>query len=448
MPMRTTLLLVFIILIASVKPVFTQEIWSLQDCIEYAMDHNLQIQKAGLNNERNEESYRQSIRNLLPSLNASSRFRPNFGKSIDPNTNDIVYQSFFSSSYSAGTSVSIFQGFSRVNRIAFSKILWSTGQFDEQALKAALSFQIMDAYYNVIFIKGLITISDSLLAQSQWNHNFVAGMISNGLKAESDILEVEAELASEQLRKLRALNDYDQAVLKLKQLINLDMGVAFEIRQVVPDLPENINWDHSIDSLYITALNTLPEIKSFGERVQASIISLAMTKANYYPSLGLYAGIGTGYYQTFLDPTGNVIPFVDQLSNNASQYLSFSMSIPLFNKGSYRSQTKLARIQLKETKLSLVQEQERVYQDIQQDWQKLLAVKMEIDQAKIQVEAREAAEAISRRKFEKGLVNQFEYSQAKSKLAQAKSDLLNTSIQYIITRRTIDYYQGLPISGM
>lgn len=445
--MRTTFLLIFVILIASAKPVFTQEIWSLQDCIEYAMDHNLQIQKAGLNSERNEESYRQSIRNLLPSLSAGTGYGASFGKSIDPNTNDIVYRSFFSNSYSASTSVSIFQGFRQINSIAFSKILWSAGRFDEQALKATLSFQIMDAYYNVIFIKGLIDISDNLLALSQWNLSFVNGMIRNGLKAESDILEVKADLASQELNKLRAQNEFDQALLKLKQLINLDKDIVFEIRYLIPDIPDNIQWNHSVDSLYMSALNNLPEIQSFSERVRASKISLARVNGSYYPYLRFGAGIGSGFYQTRLDPSGNVIPFANQISNNASQYFSFSMGIPLFNKGMNRSQSKLARIQLKDSELSLVQEQQGLYQDIQQDWQKLLALQMEFAQARIQVQARDAAEGIARRKFEKGLISQFEYSQAKSQLAQAKSELLNTSIQFVITRRTIDYYQGLPISG-
>lgn len=446
--MRTTFLLFFFVLLVSVKPVFTQEIWSLQDCIEYAMDHNLQLQKAGLNNERNEESYRQSIRNLLPSLSAGTGYGASFGKSIDPNTNDIVYQSFFSNSYSASTSVSIFQGFRQINSISFSKTLWSAGQFDEKALKATLSFQIMDAYYNVIFIKGLIDISENLLALSQWNLSFVNGMIKNGLKAESDILEVEADLASEELNKLRAQNEFDQALLKLKQLINLDIDIVFNIRYLIPSIPNNIQWNQSLDSLYLTALNNLPEIQSYSERVRASKISLSRVNGSYYPSLRFSAGIGSGFYQTRLDASGNVIPFADQISNNASEHFSFSMGIPIFNKGMNRSQSKLARIQLKESELSLVQEQQELYQDIQQDWQQLVALQLESTQADIQVQARDAAEKIARRKFEKGLVSQFEYSQAKSKLAQAKSELLNTRIQFVITRKTIDYYQGFPISGM
>ena len=446
--MRIILFLFLLIHFPDAIPASAQQTWSLEDCIAYGMIHNLDIQKAGLRNQRNEESYRQSIRNLLPDLSAGTGYGASFGKSIDPITNDVVYYSFSSNSFSASTSVSLFQGFRRINEIAFAKNLMAAGQYDLQSLKATLSFRIMDAYYNVIFFRGIVEISEDLLAAGQWNQDYVEGMIRNGLKAESDILEVAASVATEELNKIKAQNNYEEALLQLKQLINLEEGQTLVINQVKPDLQMVIKPDQQVDSLYYSALSRLPEIQSMRANVQASKISLAQSNSSYYPSLQFYAGAGSGYYQTRKDAEGHVIPFINQIANNASEHLGFSLGIPLLNNGRNRSQTKLARIQLKESELSLQQEQQKLYQKIHQDWKKLLALKMEIDQGTIQVKALEAAEITLRKKFGKGLASQFEVSQARNQLALARSGLLSTSLQYEITSRTIDYYQGIPIIGM
>ena len=446
--MRVSLLLLFFTYFILTPPVKAQKGWSLEDCIAYAMVHNIDIQKSHLNNQRNEENYRQTIRNLLPSFNAGAGYGASFGKSIDPITNDVIYHSFSSNSYSAGTSVSLFQGFRQLNSIAFSKSIVNAGKFDEQGLKATLSFQIMDAYYNVVFYKGLITIAEELLAASRWNLGFIQGMVKNGLKAESDILEIEASLASEELNRVRAQNQYKEALLHLKQLINYDKEEPFSIGDNISQMQEPITLDKSIDSLYQIALHEMPIIQRTREQLEASKINLNRTKSSYYPSLSAHAGLSTGFYQTRVDPEGHIIPFVDQLSNNASEYLSLSMSLPIFNKGMNLSQTKLAKIQHRESELNLIQEERRLYQKIQQDWQKLQAIKMEIELGEIQVKAMEANENIIRKKLEKGLVSQMEYNQAKNQLAEARSGLLSASLQYAVTRKTIDYYQGFPIPGM
>ncbi len=446
--MLTRFSLLFLCLMLFFKLGQAQKTWTLEDCIAYAMTHNIDLQKVGLNNERNEENYKQTIRNLLPSIYTDIGFRPSFGKSIDPNTNDIIFDPHFSNTYSAGTSIGIFQGFRRINQIKFSKTILEAGLFDEKAFRTSLSFNIMDAFFNLLFYKGLMSISIELIEQSQWNKRFVEGMIRNGLKAESDILEVEADLASEQLKLLRAQNEYEQGLLRLKQLINLDRSEAFIINDRIPEISDRGQLNHSIDSIYRTALTSYPNIQSSKARVVASQISLANTKSYLYPTLGFGAGIYTGYYQTNKNMQGDIIPFAEQLATNASQYLSVSFGIPLnFNQGMNRSRTKLARINLKESELNLKQEEQKLYQSIQQDWQKLAALRLEIEQGEIQVQARQAAELTIRRKFEKGLANQYEFSMARNQLALAKSELLNTSLQYEITRRTMNYYKGLPISG-
>ncbi len=421
----------------------TQQIWTLDDCIAYAMEHNIDLQKVDLNNQRNEENYKQSIRNLLPSIYTSVGFRPDFGKSIDPNTNDIIYDPHFSNTYSAGTSIDIFKGFTRINRINYTKTVFEAGLFDEKAFTRALSFSIMEAFYNALFFKRYIEISDELIRESEWNKKFIEGMIRNGLKAESDILSVEAELASAELSAIRARNDFDQALLKLKHLINLNENQDLIISDDNLDI-EKVILNHDVESLYSNALNNYPSILSSEASVITSGLSLKNAQAYIYPTFGLGGGISTGFYQTNKNSEGKILPFDEQFSNNANQWLSVYIGIPLsFNKGANRSQVKLAGISLRESELNLQKEKQALYQNIQQDLQKLNALDKEIEQGKKQVKAREAAEKIIRKKFEKGLTNQYELSQARNLLSLAKSNLLRTKIQFEIARRTVEYYKEI-----
>lgn len=439
--MITRFFLFGLLLIGVANSAYTQDTWSLNDCIAYALEHNIDIKKVDLNLERNEENYSQQIRNFLPTINAGVGFRPNFGKSIDPNTNDVIYDPHFSNTYSAGTSVSIFQGFRRLNNVKYAKIIIEAGLYNKKSFERVLSFKIMDAFYNALFYKKYILITEALLNESLWNKKYVDGMIRNGLRAESDVLSVEAEIASAELTRMKAQHTFEQATLSLKRLINLDVNQPLIIGDENLDFGQ-ISSNPGVESLYSIAVLNHPDIKSMQAKVATSLISLKNAKAYIYPTLGLGANVYTGFYQTVKDTQGRIIPFADQFRDNANQYLNVSIGIPIiYNRGQSRSQIKLAGINLRESELNLQNEKQNLYQNIQQDLQKMIALEKEIEQGRIQVKASEAAEKTIKKKFEKGLANQYELSQARNVLAKAKSNLMQTKIQYEISLRTIEYYQ-------
>ncbi len=420
-----------------------QKIWTLDDCITYALDNNIDLKKADLNNQRNDENYHQSIRNLLPSAYTSVGLTPNFGKSIDPNTNDIIYEPHLSNRYGAGTTIQVFQGFTRINRIKISKAVYEAGIYDEKSFVRALSFSIMEAFYNALFYKRYLEISDDLIQGSLWNKSYTEGMIRNGLKSESDIYTVEAEIASAELAKMKVQNNYDQALLKLKQLINLDVHENLQISDIYSNEDSEM-LQSSVESLFNVAVNNYPSILISRSLVSTAGLSLKNAQAFIYPTFSLGAHVSTGFYTTLKDQEGGVIPFAQQFRDNVNPYLSMAIGIPLeFNKGYNRSQIKLANINLRDRELDLLKEEQKLYKNIQQDWQKVLALEKEIEQSKVQVKASAAAEKVVRRKFEKGLANQYELSQARNLLSQAKSNLLQARIQYDISRRTIEYYKEI-----
>ena len=167
---------------------FAQKTWTLDECVSFALENNLQLNDFEYNNLSNRETYRQSIRNLLPSVNASSSYTVNFGRSTDPFTNDIVTTDFFTNNYSLESSIDLFQGFQKINAIKASKFLYKATQEEVMQQKFLLAFRVMQAFYDIEFSNGLVAISKEQLAVSQSNYDLVEKQIELGLKAGADLL--------------------------------------------------------------------------------------------------------------------------------------------------------------------------------------------------------------------------------------------------------------------
>ncbi|MDO1499309.1 TolC family protein [Winogradskyella maritima] len=163
--------------------VFAQESWTLDECVSYALAHNLQLNDFKYTNQSNKETYRQSVRNLLPSVNASSSYLVNYGRAEDPNTGTFVNQDFYSNNYSLESSIDLFQGFQKINAIKASKLLFKATKEDVLQQKYLLAFRVMQAFYDIQFFEGLVEISKEQLTVSQTNYSLVEKQVELGLKA-------------------------------------------------------------------------------------------------------------------------------------------------------------------------------------------------------------------------------------------------------------------------
>ena len=133
----------------------SQEVWTLEECVDYAIEHNLQVKNTSYNNESSRESYRQSVRDLLPSVNGSTDYSIRYGRSADPQTNDFVNTQFFSNNYSLNANLDLFRGFQKLNTIRASKFIYKATQEDILQEKFLLAFRVMSAYYDIKFFLGM-----------------------------------------------------------------------------------------------------------------------------------------------------------------------------------------------------------------------------------------------------------------------------------------------------
>ncbi len=433
----------FVLLVSLVS--FSQEKWTLDECVAYAIEHNLQVKNTAFNNDSSKESYRQSIRDLLPSVSGYTDYTIRYGRSADPQTNDFVNTDFFSNNYSLGANLDLFRGFQKLNTIKATKFIYKATQEDVMQQKFLLAFRVMRAFYDIQFYEGLVANSLEQLEISQGNFDLVQKQVELGIMAGADLYEAESNLLGDKLLVTQNKNLLANAKLILMQEMNLTDVDTIEIQETLEEVVPEQNEEVTLDSIYQTARNFVPLVKSQEYRVTAAKKQLHATRGSLFPSLSLVAGYGTSYFETNVDENGNVIPFKTQFNDNTSKFVGAQLNIPISNGWSAHSRAKQQKIAYMQAKNNLeIQEQElfKLIQQLVQDNQAILA---EYDQSTQKVKAQQLAFTIAQKRYEKGLINALELFQAKNLYGIAQNENLQAALKLKVNQRTIDFYSGLPI---
>ena len=424
-----------------------QKMWSLDECIQYALKNNLDIASKEISTASDKEQFSQSKRNLLPSVNAGSNYNINFGKSVDPNTNDVTYNSFASNTYGLNSSLTLFNGFVKKNTIDYNRFSYLAGMAEETALKNQIAFDVMNAFHNSLYYKGLLEIVKQQKELSELNLQKVKKEVEVGMSAKTDILEIEARLADEESLVIRTENNLNAALLELKRIMHFPASEKLNLEEVTDkDMIQSAIFENA-DSVYQLAIQHLPEVRAKNQQLKAVEKTLAIAKGYLYPSVSVSGSYNTGFYETRTDDNGNTISYSDQLKNNASQNIGFSLSVPLFNRWYTRSEIKLYRLNLEKQKVDLENYKNQLYYEIESYCQELSAISAEYLQAKKQTESNELAFEVAEKKKEQGMINILDFYTSKNLLSNAQSELLRTKLMYLLKRKTIDFYLGKPVFG-
>lgn len=430
----------FILVCLAGNTLVAQQKWSLNQCISYAIENNTDLKQYEIQEKISAENLNQSKRNLLPGLSASSNAGLSFGRSVDPITNDIVNTEFFNNTYSINSSVVIFDGFRLQNQIQYQKFRKQVSEYNRLNAIDDLAFGVMNAYFDVIYYKGMLEIANDQVETSKLSLKATEKQVSVGLLAQADLLEVTANLEMEELRRIQMENSLKSALLTLRQNMNLKEGSELNIaEETVPLLNVNIP-PH--DQLFETYTGWSPYYQSFISQVRISEKSLSVSRAELYPTISAGGSINTGYYETNKDDNDNVIKFRDQLENNKSKYLGASLSIPIFSRWNNRSNIKQAKLELDLAKAKLESERQKLYFEMSQNLNELEASGKEYFQYKRQTEVDQLAYQTAEKKFAQGLISVIDFYVVKNRYANTTSQVLRAKLQLEIKRKTLDFYSG------
>ena len=419
---------------------FAQDIWDLNRCISYAIEHNLGLKKMEVQEQIAAEDFSQAKRNLLPGISASSRAGVSFGRSVDPNTNDIVNTEFFNNSYELGASVTLFDGFRQINQIEYQKFRKKAGELNRLNAADDLAFAVMSSYFEVLYYQGMLKIAGEQVETSRLNLRKIEKQVELGMKSKTDLLEMKANYETEELRRIQVENSLKSSRLQLMQRMNNISDGDLLLKEVADPLVSPEKPDRQ--NLFSSYTQWSPYFKSYEAQMFASRKALAISRSQLYPTLNAFGSAGTGFYETTKDDNGKTIQFGSQLKNNLNQYLGASVNIPIFSRWGTRSNVKKAKLQYEYSQNTLEEEKQKLYFEMVSNLNELEALEKEYAQYMRQQEADQQAFQASEKKFEQGLINVVDFYIAKNRLASSGSQVLKARMLWEAKRKILDFYQG------
>jgi outer membrane protein len=442
--MKNLFALIFGILLSTGPAVFAQPTWSLQKCIDYALENNIQIKQQQINNEYYQNQVNQAKLNRLPGVNGSLSNNQNFGRSLGY---DNTYKNVNSSQYNGylSTDVTLWNGFSLQNTIKQYQFEMLAAIQDYEKAKDDLKLNIAAMYLEILFAEELEQVAKAQIEITQQQINRTKQLVDAGSLARGSLLEIEAQLAREDLALVNRQNSVQLAYLTLYQLLDLPFAESFKVE--VPKLPEikaNVSMINSYD-VFKNAINIRPEIKAAQLRVESAHKQLEIAKGNLYPSLGFSANYYNLFNNKYTDLTGADISFADQLKNNKRYSMGITLNVPVFNKFQVRNSISNAKLQVSDYEYRLQAARNVLRKDIEQAYTNALAALNRYMSSEKAVKSTQEAFRYTEEKFNVGMVNTVEYNQSKNNLAIAQSELLQARYEYIFRTKILDFYNGVPI---
>ncbi|MBK9390738.1 MAG: TolC family protein [Bacteroidetes bacterium] len=414
--------------------------WTLEDCINYAVTNNINLQRQQLLTEQAEVNFLKSKLDVLPTLNTGTYVDLGFGRTVNPVTNLITFKQNLSNYYSLNSSVDLFNGLTTLNSIQANKFLLKAGMESEKVSRNTLVVEILGQYYQVIYTKGLEQAAKMQLEQSEKQLFRITKMVETGKEALSKQYEMESRASSDRLAYTVSMSKASQALTTLRQMLQISAGSDFDV--VMPDLNTMIitDNDYRADSVYTVAAQVLPRLRAIEFELQASNKQYAASKGYVSPRISVSGSIYTGYYKVMNEAGLAQDPFTTQLKNNNSQAVSLSLYIPIFNNYTTGRNIKLARIKRDDTSLRLELEKNNLFTEIENACLDFNRGKDEYMAASSNLEFNKKSFNAVEKKFESGLVDVTDYAAAKTTLFTAETELLRTKLQVMIRKLTIQLY--------
>ena len=411
------------------------KIWSLQDCIAYAIDNNITVKDAVLGKSSAEVDYDRAKSSRLPNLNGSATQSLSHGNSIDPITSDYVSEQIHSTNLGISSSVSLFQGFQINNQIKQSKLLVDQNSFFVEVAKNNIELSVVQAYLQTLYSKEDIVISENDLIASEKEVERAKSRLDAGTIALNDYTDAQSQAATNKYDVITAKNNYEQQLLTLKQLLELGPMDTLEIESIdtgailmkaIPDKME----------VYKNALGSLPEISAGKLNIQINEKELDIAKGGYLPTLSLTGSIGSGY--TSIDYTD----FTDQLNNNFNQKIGLNLSIPIFNRYQTKAQVQTAKINIEKARLQLKDTEKGIYKNVETAWQNVLSSRDQLGAAEASREAAEESYRLAQKKYELGALNTTDLIISQNRYSNAQQNYIQAKYLSILYRLLLEFYQG------
>lgn len=450
----------------------TDTVLSLKQAVEIAVKNNLQVRQNQISMEQSFVAKNQAIDYLLPNISANGSQGENYGKSINPTTYTYVNQQSLTGSYSLSGSLVLFSGLQNQNGIRQYKYAYDASKLDWQQQKDNITLNVILGYLQILSNQELLDIARDQVEVDRQTVERLTIQNNEGAIAPSALSDVQGKYASDKVNVAAQANALEAAKINLFAILNIPYQRNMQYQKI--DVNQGLNdYPSDPDSIYQTALNTLPAIRSAALRIRSFQSALRAARGVYYPTLSLQASINSNYsdaatnsvpLNSFSYDTTNLlvntpgsqygviqknqnyntqrISFGDQFKNNRYTYIGLSLNIPILNYLRARNNVKLAKINLENSRINENYARNQLQQYVELAYQNMVlansSYKLYQDQVTAYAESFHSAEI----RFKEGVITSVDYVIAKNNIDQASSNLTAAKYNYIFRTKILDYYQG------
>lgn len=424
---------------------FSQKKWTLEECIAHAIDHNITVKRIELLKKNAEISLNTSQMSRLPNLNAGIGQNWNFGRTqVVSGLYEDLTQS--NTSFSVSSSIPIFTGFRIPNEIAQGKLEVKAALESLARAKEEISLSVASLYLQVLFSKELLKVAEEQLALSKLQLGNTQALFEAGKVPKSQLYDIEAQIAKDEVSVVQAENNLKLDLLNLAQSLELQDTEVFDIYEPVYNdvIDEFMSSIQPPRIIFDSALKYKPVIKEQEYKLQSAEKGLKIAQSAYWPMLNMGLGYGTNYFYSY-DYKDLNSSFSSQFKNNAGEYISLSLSIPIFNRFSVRNQVRSARVNIDNQQLALDDVKKNLYKEIESAYLSATSAQEKYRASGRAVKSTGESFEYARERYEIGKSTVFEFNEARTKFIQSQSEEIQAKYDYIFRAKILDFYNGIPI---
>jgi outer membrane protein len=447
----------FICLIALAGTALTagaQQVISLQKAVELTLANNLTIKQSQFNETIADANLQQAKNNRLPNLTAGPQASFNFGRSVDPSTNQFVNQSIFGLNGSISSQVLLFEGGLLKNQILENKLLLDVDKSQTAKIKNDLTLSVITTYLSVLSNQDLLRAAIDQVTISKQTIDKVQKNFDVGNNTLADLSQAKATVSTNQLNQTTAQNNLDISLLSLKQFMEIDPATPIAIER--PDISKltDVKTIYDAQAVFSAAVNANPDVRLAVLQRQATEQNVAVAKSSYYPSLAMFGSLGSNYSNarklTTILPGGGFAltpyPFGNQISDNFNQAIGLSLNIPIFGRYVTRTTVRKAQINLQISQISEQLAKNNLNKTIAQAVLDLRAADKKYASAQQTYQSNKDAFNITQERYNVGLVNSLDYNTSQSSLNNSQFNMILAKYELVFRSKIIDYYLGNPIT--
>ena len=446
-----TLLLILSVTFAQAQ----EKKWTLKECVDYAIENNINIQQTQLDNELIAIDKKDAFGNFLPSINANASHNWNIGLNINPITNVAATQTFQNTGIGLNVGIDIYNGLQNQNRLRRANLAQIAAQYQLTKMKDDISLNVANAFLQILFNKENLKVQQEQLLNNKKQKERTQTLVDAGSVPRGDLMDMTATVATSEQAVVVAKNVLLISRLSLAQLLQLDDFKSFDIAETDYSLTESETMLQTPETIYEKAKEQRVELKIARANLEVAQKDIDIARGAFQPSLrGFYSfsSRATNSDRISSDGNGNFIiqgpaPIFDQFSENKGNAFGIQLNIPILNGFSVRNNVERSKIRFSRSKVAVNQQEIDLKRNVFTAFTDANGALNAYEAAVTALKARKESYKYAQERFDVGLLNAFDLNQSQTLFANAESEVIRTKFDYIFRVKVVEFYFGIPIAG-